>query len=151
MFYNAHVRSHIDYASTVWDGCGDVHLKRLDSLNRRAAKLIVPDINLTTDQKMGAAGMLSLHNHFSYNKGVFMHKIWNQKTPAYLTHFFKQSESSFGEFNRLFIVPRTRIDIFKSSLSFAGASLWNALPFSLKTTSSLARFKVNLFKYLSSS
>ena len=25
LFYNAHISSHIDYASVVWDGCGEVH------------------------------------------------------------------------------------------------------------------------------
>ena len=27
LFYNAHIKPHIDYASVVWDGCGEVHLK----------------------------------------------------------------------------------------------------------------------------
>ena len=26
-FYNAHIKPHIDYASVMWDGCGEVHLK----------------------------------------------------------------------------------------------------------------------------
>ena len=26
-FYNAHIKRHIDYASVMWDGCGEVHLK----------------------------------------------------------------------------------------------------------------------------
>ena len=25
LFYNAHIKPHIDYASVVWDGCGEVH------------------------------------------------------------------------------------------------------------------------------
>ena len=27
LFYNAHIKLHIDYVSVVWDGCGEVHLK----------------------------------------------------------------------------------------------------------------------------
>ena len=27
LFYNAHIKLHIDYASVVWNGCGEVHLK----------------------------------------------------------------------------------------------------------------------------
>ena len=27
IFYNALIKRHIDYASVVWDGCGEVHLK----------------------------------------------------------------------------------------------------------------------------
>jgi hypothetical protein len=51
LFYNAHIQSHLDYASVVWDGTSDAIFKRLNSLYRRAAKLIYPDPSLTTDQK----------------------------------------------------------------------------------------------------
>jgi len=27
LFYNAHIKPHIEYASVVWGGCGEVHLK----------------------------------------------------------------------------------------------------------------------------
>ena len=27
LFYNAYIKLDIDYASVVWDGCGEVHLK----------------------------------------------------------------------------------------------------------------------------
>ena len=148
MFFNAHIQSHINYASTVWDECSDVHLQRLKSLNRRAAKLIVSDDNLSTEQKMEVAGILPLKKHFLYNKGVFMHKIWYKKTPQYMEHFFKRSESSYGTYNRLYIVPLTNKDIYKQSLSFSGSSSWNKLPVSLKDTSSLSGFKTKLFKYL---
>ena len=36
LFFNAHIKPHIDYASVVWDGCSDVLKKRLNSLHRRA-------------------------------------------------------------------------------------------------------------------
>ena len=28
LFYNAHIKPHIDYSSVVWDGCGEVHIKK---------------------------------------------------------------------------------------------------------------------------
>ena len=62
LFFNAHIKSYIDYASIVWGGCSDALKKRLNSLLRRARKLILPDKNLTTDQKMNyKIGILSLH------------------------------------------------------------------------------------------
>ena len=39
LFFNAHIKPHIDYASVVWDGCSDVLKKRLNSLHRRVVKL----------------------------------------------------------------------------------------------------------------
>ena len=40
MFYNAHIMSHINYASSIWDGAGELHIKKVNSLHRRAAKII---------------------------------------------------------------------------------------------------------------
>ena len=50
-FFDAHIISHIDYVSVAWDGCSDVLKKRLNSLHRRAVKLMFADATLTTDQK----------------------------------------------------------------------------------------------------
>ena len=52
LFFNAHIKPHIDYASVMWYGCSDVLKKRLNSLHKRAVKLIFPDTALTTDQKL---------------------------------------------------------------------------------------------------
>ena len=49
LFFNAHFKPCIDYVSVVWDGCSDVLKKRLNSLHRRAVKLIFPDTTLTTE------------------------------------------------------------------------------------------------------
>ena len=60
LFFNAHIKPHIAYASVVWDGCSDVLKKRLNSLHRRAVKLILPDTTLTTDQKLKEIRIMSL-------------------------------------------------------------------------------------------
>ena len=60
LFFNAHIKPHIDYASVVWDGCSDLIKKRLNSLHRRAVKLILPDTTLTTDQRLKEMRIMSL-------------------------------------------------------------------------------------------
>ena len=59
-FFNAHIKLHIDCASVVWDGCSDVLKKILNSLHRRAVKLIFPDTTLTTNQKLKEWRIMSL-------------------------------------------------------------------------------------------
>jgi len=73
LFFNAHIKSHIDYASVVWGSCSDALKKKngLNSLLIRSGKLILPDKNLTTDQKLNKIGILSLHKQLDYNKGIF--------------------------------------------------------------------------------
>ena len=148
MFYNAHIRCHLDYVSTVWDGCDSVDLKKPNSLHRRAAKIILPDPLLSTDEKLEKIGMLPLDKHLMYNKAVFMYKLWNNSTPNYLSHFFQRSNSQYGSSHKLFLLPHPRIETYKSSLSFAGASVWNRLPCRLRSLPTLSRFKESLGKLL---
>ena len=53
---------------------------------------------------------------------------------------------SFLSRNNLYV---PRLDLFKTSISFAGASLWNSLPQNIKSCISLPCFKHNLDKYMS--
>ena len=150
LFYNAHIKSHIDYASTVWDGSSDIHLKRLNSLHRRAAKLILPDPSLSTDQKFDKLDILPLDKHLLFNKGVMMFKIRNETQPKYLCELFSRHESPYSNHRQHFNVPRPRIDIYKTSLSFSGPSFWNRLPSFITNSISLHSFKGALLKWLSS-
>ena len=119
-------KPHIDYASVVWDGCGEVYFKILNSLHRRAGKLILPDPSLSTEQKMSALGILNLPQQLAYNKGIFMHKVLNNNSPNYLAQLFISHQSHNTNYRNNIYVPRPRLDLFRTSTSFAGASLWNS-------------------------
>ena len=69
MFYNAHIMSHINYASSVWDGACEVHLKKLNSLHRRAAKIIGKGLQISTDEKQKQLKMLSLKKTIRIQQG----------------------------------------------------------------------------------
>ena len=142
LFYNAHIKPHIDYESVVWDGFGEVELKTeektkqkppLNSLHRRAGKLILPDHSLSTEQNMRTLGILNLPQQLAYNKGTFMHKIINNNSPNYLAQLFISHQSHYTNSKNKLYVLRPRLDLFKTGISFAGASLWNSLPQNIKS------------------
>ena len=56
---------------------------------------------------------MSLQKQLEYNKVFFMYSLLSNKAPEYNYHLS---------------LPRPRIDIFKTSVSFSGAYLWNNLP-----------------------
>ena len=117
LFYSAHILSHINYASTLWDGCSEVSLKKLNSLHRRAAKLILSDQSvptdpsLPTDDKLKSLKLLPLTKQLKYNKAVMMFKVCNGETPEYIRSLLTRSTSRYGSNN--FIPPRPRIDLYK--------------------------------------
>ena len=148
IFYNANIKSHFDYASTVWDGAADLHIKQLNSLQRRAAKIILPNIGTCTDDKLEKLKILPLNDQLKFNKGVLMFKVKNNHVPNYLTNLFHRNTSRYQNYKNRFSIPQARVDLFKTSFSFSGSFLWNSLPMYVTSSASLTSFKDNLRKFL---
>ena len=85
----------------------------------------------------------------AYNKGIFMHKVLNNNSPNYLAQLSFTHQSHYTNSRNNLYVPRPTLDLFKTNISFAGASLWNSLPQNIKSCISVRCFKRNLHKYMS--
>ena len=120
----------IDHGSTLWDSASNNSLKPLHSLYKRALKLIFLKQSSLEQNDYNTLNILPLHTWLKYNKGIYMQKIMAGNAPLSLTRLFPINSSR--EQNKINI-PRPRIDLFKSSLTFSGASLWNSLPLSVKS------------------
>ena len=127
--------SHINYASTVWDGCSEVRLKKLNSLHRRSAKLIHSDSLIPKDDKLKTLKLLPLEKQLKYDKAVMTFKVTSGKIPHYIHSLIARSTSRSASNN--YIPLRPRIDLYKTSLAFSGVSTWNSLPPSLKNRRSI--------------
>ena len=113
---------------------------------RRAGNSVLPDLFLSTEQKMSALGILNLPQQLAYNKRIFMHMVLNNNSPNYLAQLFISHQSHYTNSRNNLCVQRPRLDLFKTSIPFAGASLWNSLPENIKSCISLSLF---LHKYMS--
>ena len=149
LFYHAHISSHLTYASTVWDGCSHILFNKLNSLHRRAAKLMISDSSLSTDTKLRYLGLLPLKEKLMFNKAVLVFKAYKNLAPPYLKQLFFIC-SNIRATSRFITLPRPRIDLFKTSLSFSGTSLWNTIPKRIKSCNSLTSFKTQLYKWFRS-
>ena len=74
LFFHAHCLSYINYASTVWSGANEIHLKRLNSLYRRAAKIILTEEPIPTTLKLKKLGLPTLQQQFEFNTAVLVLK-----------------------------------------------------------------------------
>ena len=99
LFFNAHIISHINYASTIWDGCSQDTLKKLNSLHRRAVKQINSCQTTTTDVKLKKLNILPLKKQLDLNKTILIHKIYNNQTPTYLTEIITKGPSRYNSKN----------------------------------------------------
>ena len=76
LFYHAHISFHLTYVSTVWDGCSDILFNKLNSLHKRAAKLMISDSSLSTVTKLRYLGILPLKEKLMFNKPVLVFKAY---------------------------------------------------------------------------
>ena len=88
LFYHAHILPHLTYTSTVWDGCSNILFHKLISLHRRAAKLIIPELSLTTDAKLQPLGLLPLGERRMLNKAMRVFRAYRNLAPQYLKDLF---------------------------------------------------------------
>jgi hypothetical protein len=145
-FFYAHCLSHINYASTVWCGASANHIQQMRSLHRRAAKLILPDPSLTTDEKQKQLGILPLEKQFIYNTAMLMYKLRDNKAPIYLNNLLTPASERYG--SEKYILPLPRVDIYKTSFAFTGPSAWNSLPLHLTMCATIGTFKKHLRAFL---
>ena len=134
LFHHAHIP--LTYASAVWGGCSDILVNKLNSLHRRAAKLMITDSSLTTDTKLRYLGLLPLKEKLMFNKAVLVFKTYTNVIICFNTRAT----------SRFIILPKPRTDLLTTSFSFSGASLWNTIPNQIKSCNSLTSFKTQLYK-----
>ena len=144
-FFHAHCLSYINFASTVWSGASETHIKKLNSLYRRGAKLILYEQPISSDLKMRQLGLLQLKQQFDFNTAVLVFKTQFNKAPSYLNELLLYPPARY-ESNK-YIIPRPRIDMYKTSFAFCGSSVWNSLPPKIKVVKSISAFKQNLRRH----
>ena len=75
-----------------------------------------------------------------------MFKVHMGLAPQYVRNLLNRAPVWYGSNN--YVLPRTRIDLYKTSFAFSGPSVWNSLPPKMKTYKSVCGFKINLRKIL---
>ena len=146
LFFDAHINSFVNYASTLWDNCSNEYIKRINSVHRRAVKVLLPSLNISTEDKFKRLNILPLDKQLFYNKAVITHKIYYNYTPPYLSPLINKASERYGS-NRL-NPSLPRIDICKGSLAYSGAVTWNSIPPAIRQVTSISKFKKLLRAYL---
>ena len=145
IFFEAHIKSLIDFSSTIWDGASDNSMKFLHRVYKRAIKTILLKSTSLSANDYHKLDLLPLKQLLYFNKTVLMHKIVFENAPSYLINLFSTNEYRHEQ---KLVFPRPRIDLFKNSLQYSGGTQWNNLPKHLKQITSPTGFKTNLKKYL---
>ncbi len=130
----------------------------LPSVAFKWSKMRLPDYSQgVTNETISHQFYCTLHwlpvrYRIHYTILLFVYKALNNLAPMYLSDLlttYKPARSLRSQDGHLLRIPRSRLQR-RSDRAFAitGPKLWNSLPFSVRTASTLATFKSRLKMYL---
>ncbi|MCG7869794.1 MAG: hypothetical protein JAY74_25915 [Candidatus Thiodiazotropha taylori] len=148
LFYNAYIRPHFDYCSVIWGNSTCFNINKITKLQRRACKLILRNEYLTLEEARDRLKILSFTESVFLQKAKVMYKVANNIAPEYLTDLFQMRSCNTDDTisnlrsisNRNFLIPKPKIDLFKNSMSYSGALIWNSIPLEIKNATTLSSF-----------
>lgn len=147
-FFYAHCVSHINYASTVWCNADEVHVIKLNSLHKRAVKIMHrdPSGTMSTNAKYTHMKIITLPDQFKYNASLLMSKQLLELAPSYIQEMFPTLPNKR---TRDYKKPtEATLNKIQTGFAFWGASVWKELPLHCKMRRTLSSFKCVVRKHL---
>ena len=153
LFYSAYILPSLDYCLTIWGNTTKTHIERLHKLQKCAARIILDAAPDAPSQPLfNQLNWLNIYERIEYNKGILMFKILHGLAPSYLRNLFTFQSSNNYQFRSIsngnLCIPRHATESFKRSLQYSGATLWNCLPVTVKTSKTIVSFKRHLQNYI---
>ena len=145
LFFNSYILPHMDYCCTVW---GNINCRLTDSMvkfQKRAARIILDKSIETPSADMFAElNWMTFPDRVKFQKSVLkllMFKIFNNLTPSYLQDHLTLTSDVHqrplrSTTENLLYVPKPNIELFRTSLSYSGSKIWNAIPDHVKQSTS---------------
>lgn len=150
LIYKSMVRSNMEYASSAWMGATPSSLSKLDSIQRRATRMIgIPDDELATIniQPLGhrrAVGAISL-----------FHRMFYSEAPGLLCELLPEHHTidprlrrSIRSHDLAVKTPRSNLVSHKRSFLPTSSKIWNALPEQVVSIQDFQSFKREANRYL---
>ena len=154
LFYNSYVLPRIDYCLSIWGDAPSDSLSKLFRLQKRAARIVLNGNKDTPSIYMfNKLGWMCVYQRVIYQKYLIMYNIVNNICPKYLNRIICfRSEGIYNLRSSdkcTLTVPFPHKELFKKSLQYSGAHLWNILPIDIREAPNLNIFKSKLFILMS--
>ena len=143
--YCSSIRPVLEYASVVWSGIAKACADQLESIQRRAARLIsgiLPSSHLPHPVILARAGLPTLSSRRHVEQVVFAHKFVHGSLPNHLLdclgHWTKTKPSRCATLRHATSIrlPRPKKAVLQRSPLYLSLSSWNALSLDLKESPS---------------
>ena len=145
--YKTYVRPIIEYSSSVWDPHLKKDIDKLEKIQRRAARFVNNDYSYYSSptQLMAGLGWAPLAERRAKAKIKTFYKAKNNMLHIPINHLVTNNTSTRRS-GHCFSIPRSNTNTHLHSFFPDTIRLWNKLPLSTKTSSSLETFTKSLEK-----
>ena len=143
LLYGAFIGSNFNYCPAVWHMCGRANTRKLEKIQYRALKFIFADYKSDYDSLLKRANLPSLEVSRIRTIALEVFKIYLKIGPKFLQNGFNLRNTGYNLRSGP-TFSRTQARTTKYGLhSFRnyGATIWNALPTSIKACSNISSFK----------
>ena len=113
---------------------------------KRVARIILKvKFDIPSSEMFSKLNWLSIDQRCVFNRCILMYKIVNNCAPSYLINYFKNDinlcYSLRSGKSKNFVFKLKSTDFYKHSFAYSGIQLWNNLPESVKSASTIESFK----------
>ena len=147
--YFTFIRPILEYASEVWDNCGQINSDRLEKIQIEAARIVTGlPIYASVQSIYRETGWEKLSTRREVRKILMFYKITFNLAPEYLYDLVPPNVSEISNYNlrnsQNISVPLYRISIYQNSFFPSCIKLWNSLDPSLRQLPTISSFKLRM-------
>ena len=153
LFYNSYILPFFDYSCTVWWKSAKYRTSKLSVLQKRASRITLGAPSRTSSIELfSELNWLTFDNRCDYHAGVLIFKCRNKLSSRYIGDSI--SFSSNTKYNLLssahYDIINSRFNSLfkKKAFSYYSINIWNEIPISIRTATSLSNFKHQFKQYL---
>ena len=144
--------SKMTYLIALWGGSADQLMNPLQKAQNKAARAVTKlDWNTPVRILLQQCGSLSVHQLAVYHSVVMVYKVMQTESPKYLFSMFSTKYNCDTRHARRALIRPTRdcdLELSEESFRWRAARAFNALPFSVRESSSMNTFKIEVKKWV---
>ena len=147
LFYSAYILPHLDYCCTIGGNTTAGSINSKVKFQKRAARLILDrDFDAPSADLFAQLNWMTFPERVKFQKAIMMYKSMKNLGPSSIGQLFPHTNEIHRRNLRstsddLLYVPKPNSEIFRNSLAYSGAKIWNSIPSNIKSANSVEQFK----------